>query len=476
MPTRSASPVCRLAPNWSSRISYVSHADSPHCSARMSARGGVPSQARTWKHPRVVCADLERLEHLGKVEWRPMMVQNRCRSRSVGFPPPKGRISARSARKSLKSFMCSFRSTAVEQRASTVSQGANGHEGLGQRTRSQTRHVKHHGASGVEEYRLRRRDGTAWRDIGNGETKACNINGLARAALEREKEIKAYGAEAADQGWFPGRPGRDACVAARAHVWLGRFPGEPGWFTKEPGATLGRTGAVPGRTTAYDGVPYITVLSEVFRMTLCVAVILSGYGPLTIDLQHRARRHSGLYGRRASWEHGDWRPRRAPGLHRPQPQQARCPPCRGSSVTEPCLASSGRGTLPPGNSADTGGAGASGSPRTCKNTSRTVVRFPAGVKQTGVNKAMPGVAARATTLTRPLLSVVAQMCRTFQNSPVNGVVQPCRDGMPGTLLSESRRRMSSRVTRALPNRATLRDVDLTDRKGTWAPDGMQDEP
>ncbi|MDE0034172.1 MAG: hypothetical protein OXU75_13725 [Deltaproteobacteria bacterium] len=58
--------------------------------------------------------------------------------------------------------------------------------------------------------------------------------------------------------------------------------------------------------------------------------------------------------------------------------------------------------------------------------------------------------------------------------------------MPGTLLPELRRRMSSMVTRALPNRATLRDVDLidlTDRKGTWALDetsgaldGMQDEP
>jgi len=44
--------------------------------------------------------------------------------------------------------------------------------------------------------------------------------------------------------------------------------------------------------------------------------------------------------------------------------------------------------------------------------------------------------------------------------------------------------MSSMVARALPNRATLRDVDLidlTDRKEAWtrrsgAPDGMQDEP
>ena len=123
-----------------------------------------------------------------------------------------------------------------------------------------------------------------------------------------------------------------------------------------------------------------------------------------------------------------------------------------------------------GNPTDSGGAGAPGSLRTCRNTSRTVVRFPAGVKQTGVNEAMPSVATRATTPARPLLSAVVWMCRTFQNSSVNRVMRPCRDGMPGTLLPESRRRMSSMVTRALPNRATLRDADLTDRKGTWALD------
>lgn len=88
-------------------------------------------------------------------------------------------MSARSACKSLKSFMCSFRSTAVEQRASTVSQGANGKEGPGLCTRSQTWRVRHHGAAGVEEYRLRRRDGTAWRDIGDGRQKARDISRLA---------------------------------------------------------------------------------------------------------------------------------------------------------------------------------------------------------------------------------------------------------------------------------------------------------
>ena len=78
------------------------------------------------------------------------------------------------------------------------------------------------------------------------------------------------------------------------------------------------------------------------------------------------------------------------------------------------------------------------------------------------------------------------MCRTFQKSPLNRVVRPCRDGMPGTLLPESRRRMSLRATRALAEHRDVVDVDLldlSDGKETWAldetsgaPDGMQGEP
>ncbi len=51
-----------------------------------------------------------------------------------------------------------------------------------------------------------------------------------------------------------------------------------------------------------------------------------------------------------------------------------------------------------------------------------------------------------------------------------------RDSMPGTLLSESRCRMSLRATRALPKRRDAVDVDLidlTDRKGTQALEEME---
>ncbi len=105
---------------------------------------------------------------------------------------------------------------------------------------------------------------------------------------------------------------------------------------------------------------------------------------------------------------------------------------------------------------------------TCRNTSRTVVRFP-GVKEAGGNK--PGDArraTRATTLTRPLLSAVVQMCRTFQKSSVNRVVRPCRDSMPGTLLSESRCRMSSRTTPASPKRSDAWLAEATAVTGTSA--------
>ena len=59
-------------------------------------------------------------------------------------------------------------------------------------------------ASGVKEYRLRRKDGAAWREIGEGKQKTRSINGLARAALEREREVGAYRAEAVDRGRFSG--------------------------------------------------------------------------------------------------------------------------------------------------------------------------------------------------------------------------------------------------------------------------------
>ena len=80
----------------------------PYRSARPSARGGVPCRARIWMRPRPVCADPERLEHLGKAGRRRATARIGCRKRSVGFPPPNGWMPARSACKILKSFMSSL--------------------------------------------------------------------------------------------------------------------------------------------------------------------------------------------------------------------------------------------------------------------------------------------------------------------------------------------------------------------------------
>ena len=134
MPTRSPSPGCRGGPEWRQSGGCgdppCNTAYAPHCSARPSARVSVPCGARMWMRPRPVCADPESLHDLGKAGRRRVTARIRRRIRDVGFPPPKGWMPARSACKTLKSFICSFRSTAVEQKASSVSQGANGHEGL----------------------------------------------------------------------------------------------------------------------------------------------------------------------------------------------------------------------------------------------------------------------------------------------------------------------------------------------------------
>ena len=55
--------------------------------------------------------------------------------------------------------------------------GARGSEGPSLRTRAQTRHVRQSTASGVKEYRLRRRDRAAWRDIGEGRQKPAISTG-----------------------------------------------------------------------------------------------------------------------------------------------------------------------------------------------------------------------------------------------------------------------------------------------------------
>ena len=68
-------------------------------------------------------------------------------------------------------------------------------------------------------------------------------------------------------------------------------------------------------------------------------------------------------------------------------------------------------------------------------------------------------------------------CRTFQKSSVNRVVRPRRDGMPGTLLPESGRGMSSRTTRASPKRCDTWLAPATAVTGASAfrrPDMMAD--
>ncbi len=54
------------------------------------------------------------------------------------------------------------------------------------------------------------------REIGEGRQKTLNIKGLARAALEREREVIAYRAEAVDRGRFPGIRNRVVASAGLA--------------------------------------------------------------------------------------------------------------------------------------------------------------------------------------------------------------------------------------------------------------------
>jgi len=94
-----------------------------------------------------------------------------------------------------------------------LSHGMRVLQGLELRTWTQTWRDRQSTASGVREYRLRRRDGGALRDIGDRGQKARNIKGLARAALERDEQVGAYRTDAVDRGRFQGvhsrkQPGR----------------------------------------------------------------------------------------------------------------------------------------------------------------------------------------------------------------------------------------------------------------------------
>lgn len=93
-----------------------------------------------------------------------------------------------------------------------------------------------------------------------------------------------------------------------------------------------------------------------------------------------------------------------------------------------------RGTRPPENSTDTGWRSAS-VPRALAGTlPGPVVRLPGRRQGSRGEQGDARLGDTRSTLTRPLLPAVVQMCRTFQKSPVNRVVRPCRDSMPGTLV------------------------------------------
>ena len=99
---------------------------------------------------------------------------------------------------------CSDCNTPVLQRAYTFSMVRGGSRGSG------CAPGRRQGATGTTVRRVWKNNGSAVETEPHGETSAIgeekrlNINELARAALEREREIRAYRAEAADRGQSPG--------------------------------------------------------------------------------------------------------------------------------------------------------------------------------------------------------------------------------------------------------------------------------
>ncbi len=233
-----------------------------------------------------------------------------------------------------------------------------------------------------------------------------NIRGLARAALEREEQVREYWVRSQDVGQFSGGPYRKAAVAARARVWQRRFPGEPSRIT-----------------------PYYA------RPTTVLRPLTIHLQPLTIDLQQLEPGHAG--GRA-----GAKRMQTATGMRRARSTLAATfgsMPLR-SAVTEMLTAGA-----------------SSPSPQHWRGPARDASRgrWQAPPPRPSPSNQCPAERRTATTLTRPLLSAVCNMCRTFQKSSVSRVVRPCRDCMLGTLSSESRRRVSSRTARVSPK---LRDA------------------
>ena len=187
---------------------------------------------------------------------------------------------------------------------------------------------------------------------------------------------------------------------------------------------------------------------QFFRVTPCYGSTTIGLRPPAIPCSNPDRamasgyaggdadaRHSRLYRRRASWVHGDWRPRPVPGRYRPQRQRARCPPCRGPKSERAVVCFLQRGTQPPGNSADNERRLSAGLPvHLPEHFPDPSCGFPADVKEAErTRRSSAGRQPARHSLDR-YCRPWCQMCRTFQKSSVNSVVRPCRDRVPGRFL------------------------------------------
>ena len=189
-------------------------------------------------------------------------------------------------------------------------------------------------------------------------------------------------------GQFPGSPYREAAGTAGAQVWRQRFPGEP-----------------------HDSLENFRVLQ---RVTRCVAVIQSTYSsPNRAIAGGRSQRPGGQQSRHkvfgAMWPTGvRSTPRSAPA----------------STFGSMPMRSAVAAMLTAGAS--------SPAPQRQRSTARDAsrCRWQARPPRPSPPNQCPAERAAAATLTRPLLSAAVRMCRTFQNSVVNRVVQPCVTACP----------------------------------------------
>ncbi len=127
---------------------------------------------------------------------------------------------------------------------------------------------RRHGTTGSQLRRVWKNNGSAVETEPHGEAstigdeKTRYINRLARAALEREEQVREYWVRSRDVGQFPAYMHKEAAVASQARVWLRRF-------STEPGDSLGNRGG------SSENFPVL------HRVSRCVAVTQSTYNRLT---------------------------------------------------------------------------------------------------------------------------------------------------------------------------------------------------